>query len=246
MASVSFLSHGLTDRGLVRERNEDAFLDRPQAGPGFGLWAVADGMGGHQAGDYASAQVVAALAALKPPADLEDYVDDVKTQLLLVDRALRRRARALGPGAVIASTVVTLLAYGDDFACIWAGDSRVYLLRAGELQRLSTDHSRVQELVGAGLLKAEDAAFHPEMHVVTQAIGAGRLTFGTRTGIARPGDRFLLCSDGLTAMVGDDEIAQTLAAAAAPGDAARQLVDVVLARGAVDNVSLVVVAANQG
>jgi serine/threonine protein phosphatase PrpC len=246
MAAIRFLSHGLTHVGLVRTRNEDAFLDRPD----IGLWAVADGMGGHAAGDEASAAVVAALGAIRPAPDLEDFVDQVKTELLLVDRRLRARAAALGRGAVIASTVVALLSYGDDFACIWAGDSRLYLWRDGELRQLSTDHSRVQELVGAGLLAAAAAASHPDAHVVTQAIGAGRLTFGTRAGTVRPGDRFLLCSDGLTNMVAAADIAGELAAAAAAADApqaaAEQLRDRVLAAGASDNVTIVIIAAEVG
>jgi serine/threonine protein phosphatase PrpC len=241
MATTSrFQSYGLTDVGLVRRRNEDAFLDRPD----LGIWAVADGMGGHQAGDEASAAVVAALGALKRATpDLEDFVDDVKTRLLLVDRSLRKRAQAMGPGAVVASTVVTLLTYGNDFACIWAGDSRLYALRDGALQRFSTDHSRVQELITSGLLTPDEAALHPEVNIVTQAIGAGRLTFGTRAGMIRPGDKFLLCSDGLTAHVADDEIASELAADGSPQQAAERLRDLVLARGATDNLTIVIAAA---
>jgi serine/threonine protein phosphatase Stp1 len=238
MPGLRFVSHGLTDIGLVRERNEDSFLDRPD----IGIWAVADGMGGHDQGDYASARALSGLAALRPPEDLEDLVDQVKTRLLLADRELRRRASALGPGAVIASTVVALLALGEEFACVWAGDSRLYQLRDGRLSRFSSDHSRVQELINAGLLTEDAAARHPEAHIVTQAIGAGRLTFGTRVGLLRPGDRFLLCSDGLTNLVTDDEIGDELAAGAPP-DAAERLRDLVLTRGANDNVTVVVVAA---
>jgi serine/threonine protein phosphatase Stp1 len=238
MPGARFLSHGLTHVGLVRARNEDAFFDRPD----LGVWAVADGMGGHEQGDYASARALAGLAALRRPEDLEDFVDQVKTKLLLADRELRARAAALGAGAVIASTVVALLAYGEEFACVWAGDSRLYLLRGGELEQFSTDHSRVQELVSAGMLAADGAGGHPEAHIVTQAIGAGRLTFGTRVGLIRPGDRFLLCSDGLTNMVADGDIARELAAAE-PRIAAERLRDLVLARGAIDNVTTVVIAA---
>src|SRR5436190_12760521 len=138
-APYRLVSHGLTHVGLVRERNQDAFLDRPDAGPGFGLWAVADGMGGHEQGDYASARIVAALAALRPPPDMEDFIDEVKKQLTIVDLDLRARAAALGRGATIASTVVALLVFGEEFAGVWAGDSRLYQLRDGELRQLSTD-----------------------------------------------------------------------------------------------------------
>lgn len=235
---MTFRSFGLSDVGLVRQRNEDAFLDRPD----LGLWAVADGMGGHDAGDEASAAIVAALERIAPPADLEDFVDEVKKQLTLVDRDLRTRAASLGPLATVASTAVALLVYGGDFACVWAGDSRLYLLRDGELRQVSTDHSRVQELIDSGLLSPEDAAAHPEAHVVTQAIGGGLLAFGTRVGIVRPGDVFLLCSDGLTNVLADNEIARELGGVA-PQPAAGRLRDLVLAGGAPDNVTVVVVAA---
>jgi serine/threonine protein phosphatase PrpC len=238
MATTSrFVSHGLTHVGLVRERNEDAFLERPE----HGIWAVADGMGGHEQGDYASARVVDRLAVFKPFADLEEFTDEVRRALAHVDVHLRARAKALGPKTVIASTVACLLVYREEFAAVWAGDSRVYQMRDGELGQLSTDHSRVQELIDAGLLTPGEALGHPEAHVVTRAIGAGRLHFGTRVGLVRPGDRFLLCTDGLTNMVADDEIAAEIGSGT-PQVAAERLLDLVLARGAIDNVTIVVVA----
>jgi serine/threonine protein phosphatase PrpC len=237
-SGLRFRSHGLTHVGLVRQRNEDAFLDRPE----HGLWAVADGMGGHDQGDYASAAVINRLSGFRPFADLEEYTDEVRRALSHVDVHLRARAKAAGPQTVIASTVACLLVPGEESAAVWSGDSRVYRLRAGELLRLSTDHSRVQEMLDAGLLTPEAATRHPEAHLVTQAIGAGRLHFGTRVGMVRPGDRFLLCTDGLTNMVPDAEIAAELAAAA-PQAAAERLLDLVLARGAVDNVTILVLSA---
>src|SRR5690348_6083223 len=160
MDSLRFISHGLTHIGLVRQRNEDAFLDRPD----LGLWAVADGMGGHQAGDFASASIVTALGAIQPPQDLENFLDAAAAELTAVDIALQTRAAKLGPTAVIASTVVVLMVKGDEFACLWAGDSRLYRWRsgdpAGELRQLTTDHSKVQEMVDAGLLRPEDAHRH--------------------------------------------------------------------------------------
>jgi serine/threonine-protein phosphatase Stp1 len=235
---LHFLSHGLTHVGLVRQRNEDAFLDRPE----HGLWVVADGMGGHEQGDYASTAVVNRLAGFKPFADLEEFTDEVRRALSHVDVHLRARAKAIGPRTVIASTVACLLVYGAEFAAVWSGDSRVYQLRAGELLRLSIDHSRVQELIDARLLSPEEARRHPEAHIVTQAIGAGRLHFGTRVGMVHPGDQYLLCTDGLTNMVADDEIAAELASGP-PQQSAERLRDLVLARGASDNVTIVVVSA---
>ncbi len=243
MSSLRFLSHGRTHVGLVRRRNEDAFLDRP-AGPGLGLWVVADGMGGHDEGDYASARLVAALGALgahSPPGEFGEYIEGAAGRLREVDAELRARASRLGPGAAIASTVVVLLADAREFAVLWAGDSRVYRWRDNRFRQLTVDHSHVQELVDAGLLRTQDAALHPQSHIVTQAIGAGRLEFGIRRAALIPGDRFLLCSDGLTTMVGDAEIAREIAAAP-PRIAAERLRDRVLARGAVDNFTILIVA----
>ncbi|HVC56761.1 MAG TPA: protein phosphatase 2C domain-containing protein [Stellaceae bacterium] len=237
-----FTSHGLTHVGLVRRRNEDAFLDRPE----IGLWVVADGMGGHQDGDYASARVVGRLADFKPFADLEEYTDEVRRALAHVDVHLRARAKAIGPGTVIASTAACLLVYGEEFAAVWAGDSRIYQWRGGELRQLSTDHSRVQELIDAGQLAPEEAAGHPEAHVVTRAIGAGLLHFGQRVGVVRPGERFLLCTDGLTNAVAEADIVRTLGEAVEPSAAAARLVDLALAGGGGDNVTVIVVAVEPG
>jgi len=241
MASGRFVSYGLTHVGLVRRRNEDAFLDRPE----LGLWAVADGMGGHEAGDYASARIVAALGRIEPPGELGGFVEAAAANLREVDAELRARASLLGPAAVIASTIVVLLADAREFAVLWAGDSRAYRWRNGECLQLSVDHSHVQELVDAGLLPAEEAGSHPQSNVVTQAIGGGRLEFGVLREALAAGDRFLLCSDGLTNMVSDADIAREIAAAP-PRLAAERLLDRVLAAGAIDNATIVVVAVEPG
>jgi len=239
MTGLRFLSYGVTDVGLVRRRNEDAFLDRPERG----LWAVADGMGGHQAGDYASARIVAALDLPESEgAGLDARVAALSERLQSVDVELRARAAALCRHAVIASTVVVLLADAERYGVLWAGDSRCYLWRGDRLRRLTTDHSRVQELVAAGLLRSEDMAGHPEANIVTRAIGAGPVEIAVAEGRLSPDDRFLLCSDGLTNMVSDAEIAAAFAVGS-PRNAAERLRDLVLARGAIDNVTIVVVIA---
>jgi serine/threonine protein phosphatase PrpC len=239
MPAIRFASHGRTHIGLVRRRNEDAFLDRPEVG----LWAVADGMGGHEAGNYASARIVAALSEVAPSGDLAAFANSCETRLREVDAELRTRAAMLGPAATIASTVVVLLANEREYICVWAGDSRIYLWQNGQLRRLTTDHSRVQELVDAGLLAPEAAASHPHSNIVTCAIGGGRLEFGRVSEALGPGGRFLLCSDGLTNMVTDPGIARELSRPATPAATAQRLLDLVLARGAHDNVTILVVDA---
>ena len=226
----------------MRHRNEDACLDRRD----IGLWAVADGMGGHEAGDYASTRIVAALQELQPAGDLEAMASACAARLSEVDAELRARAAMLGPAAVIASTVVVLLANQDEYACLWAGDSRLYRWYDGELRQLTIDHIRVQELVDAGLLAPEAAGGHPEAHIVTRAIGGGRLEFGHLREPFETGDWFLICSDGLTNMLSDAAIARELSGAQAPAQAAGRLLDRVLGRGAIDNVTIVIVAAEPG
>jgi serine/threonine protein phosphatase PrpC len=240
MAALRFTSHGLTHIGLVRQRNEDAFLDRPD----FGIWAVADGMGGHEAGDFASASIVTALGAIEPPDDLDGFAEAAAVELDAVDHALRARAAKLGPYAVIASTVVVLLAKGEEFVALWAGDSRLYRWRDGQLRQLTRDHSKVQEMVDAGLLRPDQARSHPLSNIVTRSVGGGPFELGRLSDEVLPDDRFLLCSDGLTNLVADAEIAAELAAP--PRDAALRLRDHVLARGAPDNVTIVIVHAELG
>jgi serine/threonine protein phosphatase PrpC len=238
MDLLRFISHGLTHIGLVRQRNEDAFLDRPD----LGIWTVADGMGGHHAGDFASASIVTALGAIEPSGDLDTFIEAAATELVAVDGALRSRAAKLGPAAVIASTVVVLLAMHDEVAGLWAGDSRLYRWRDGEFRRLSKDHSKVQEMVDAGLLQPEQMSRHPYSNIVTRSVGGGPFELARLSDQVQAGDRFLLCTDGLTNVVRDIEIAAELAAAP-PRDAALRLRDHVLARGAPDNVTIVIVHA---
>src|SRR3954452_20584437 len=164
--AVMIEAHGATDVGTVRKRNEDAFIDRSD----IGLWAVADGAGGHGAGDVASAAVVAALAALPDDLPPGEMLSEVRRRLSEVHAELQRQAEGSESG-VIATTVVVMLAHGEHFACLWAGDSRAYLLREGQLSRITRDHSLVQELVDAGSLAAEDAEKHPQANVITRAVG---------------------------------------------------------------------------
>jgi len=240
-SDLRWTSAACTDVGLVRVRNEDAWLDQPARG----LWAVADGMGGHAFGDFASAAVVAALDALPEPANLAalaDYVEAARARLSVVNEALRADARARGV-PVIGSTVVALLAWHGEVACLWAGDSRIYLLRQGRLQQLTRDHSQLEALRDSGAdLAAATSTASPNM--ITRAVGAAEtIAFDVTTLMVRDGDVFLLCSDGLSTPV--DE--QAIAAALAPGDCARAaqaLIALALANGGRDNVTVVVVRAD--
>ncbi len=226
-----------THVGLRRKVNEDSVLVRPE----FGLWAVADGMGGHDAGEVASAMITNALAKSPPARDLDAASGWAGSILAKVNADLIEFARSGDHPRTIGSTVVALFIDGDSFRCLWVGDSRAYLLRDGALRRLTRDHSLVQDLVDAGMLAAEDAETHPQANVITRAVGvSGNFSVDTVSGDVRAGDRFLIASDGLTRPVPDAELAEELADEPI-AIVADRLIELVLARGAPDNVSLVLV-----
>ena len=233
-----FRSFVATDTGPRRHHNEDNYVDRPDQG----LWAVADGAGGHEAGEVASGMIRTALEAVPPGLEAAEMLEEVRRQLLDVHAALCAEAARRGPGTMIASTVVVLLARGAHYAVVWAGDSRLYLLRNGALSQITRDHSLVQDMVDAGTLAAAAAERHPYANVITRAVGAGgeALELETLTGSALPGDRYLLCSDGLTKTLPEAEIAALLAGPE-DGQPAQLLVAAALARNAGDNVTVLVV-----
>jgi serine/threonine-protein phosphatase Stp1 len=230
-----------THVGLKRKINEDAVLARPD----LGVWAVADGMGGHDAGEVASALVVEMLGAVGAGLDVRARAAAAHLALSGAHERLTAMAQA-GPGGgsrTIGSTVVALVADGVSYICLWAGDSRGYLWRDGALVQLTRDHSLVQTLVDAGELDPADAQDHPNANVVLRAVGAsGALGVDAVDGLVRPGDRFLLASDGLTRLVSDAELAAALGASDQDA-AADRLIALVLERGAPDNVSLVMLRA---
>ncbi len=225
-----------TDNGAKRDHNEDALVNRPD----LGLWAVADGAGGHDAGEVASGMIVAALEAIPPELPPADLLSLVRARVTGAHDALREEAERRGPEVVIASTVVVLVVRDGHFACLWAGDSRAYLLRDGTLSQISHDHSLVQELVDSGEITAEAAERHPYNNVITRAVGAAIDEFALDkvTDRLQPGDRFLLCSDGLSKTLAEAELA-TLLDDPAPTEA---MIAAALARQVNDNVTAVVVA----
>lgn len=228
------VSDAATHPGAVRPRNEDALLARPE----HGLWVVADGAGGHGSGDVASAAIIAALETIPPELSASALLAQVRLSLAAAHAGLQQQAASNGPGRILASTVVVMLAHGDHFAMLWAGDSRGYMLRGGILTRVTRDHSLVQELVDQGSLAEAEAESHPQANVITRAVGAeGPLELDKVSGRILPGDRYLLCSDGLFKTMAEEEIAAMLAA----GSDAGTIVTEAVGRGARDNVSAVVV-----
>lgn len=227
------LSLAVSHAGAVRPRNEDAFVDRPD----IGLWAVADGAGGHGAGDVASSRIAETLQSLPPGLSAAELLAQVRLRIAGVHAELRELAAASGR-KLIASTVVVLLARGGHYACLWAGDSRAYLLRDGAFTRITRDHSVVQEMVDAGMLAEADAESHPQANYITRAVGAdGEIDLDKVSARTQPGDVFLLCSDGLFKALAEAEIASRLAA----GEGPEELLAAALARGARDNVTALAV-----
>lgn len=234
---IAWTSAAATDVGSKRKINEDALLARPEAG----LWVVADGMGGHAAGDVASNAVVHPLSQIERGESLPDFVEAVEDSLLLVNQQLRDYARNELGGRTVGSTVVSLILSQRTGVCLWAGDSRLYRLRQGQLTRLSRDHSAVQEMVEAGAITQAEADRHPKSNVITRAVGGAEVLFVDSAVFApQAGDTYLLCSDGLYNEVAEDSIRRKLALDDEQ-EATRRLVDEALHNGGRDNISVVVI-----
>ena len=226
-----------THVGTVRQRNEDAVLERAE----IGLWAVADGAGGHERGDYASSRIIETLREADAMLSGPPLVEEVKGSLAEVNQEVRAKAATIGSNALIGSTVAVLLIWDDQSCCLWAGDSRLYRMSAGRLHQLSRDQSHVQDLVDRGEILPEAAAAHPMSNIVTNLIGAfDQLVLEERRDRLQPGDILLLCSDGLSSALRDAEMAHILTGSPLAA-AADRLIEQALDQGARDNVSAVVV-----
>ncbi len=235
---LTWVSAGITHAGAVRRINEDAFIERPD----IGLWGVADGMGGHRAGDTASQAIIDALARFDDQRPLAGRLDQVDDAMEAVNSHLLALRDAGADRSIVGSTVAILVLGEHNLAvALWAGDSRIYRYRDGALEQLSTDHSRVAEYVEQGLIAPEEAQSHAESNVVTRALGssedevleAGLYDF-------QAGDRFLLCTDGLNRHIEDEQL-RGLLAEGAPRQVCDRLLDDTLERGGVDNTTIVVV-----
>jgi protein phosphatase len=238
-AQLRWTSAARTDVGLVRSNNEDMVLDRPERR----MWAVADGMGGHAYGEVASRMTVDALDALPPEPSLQQAAAAARVCLLGVNSALVAEAAARQV-PVIGTTLVLLLASGRTGTCIWAGDSRIYLCRGGSLHQLTRDHNQFEELQAKNHLSPADASAYPGASMITRALGAtATLELDEVQVQVSDGDIFLLCSDGLSNAVGPEAMFGALTG----GDcaqAADTLIELALEAGGRDNISVVVVRAD--
>jgi PPM family protein phosphatase len=227
-------SAGSTDAGRKRRRNEDAFVHDPP------LFAVADGMGGAQAGEVASRLAAAAFREFHD-ADRLDPEDRVTAIIQEANRRIYERARTDAQASGMGTTITAALVSGNTVTVGHVGDSRAYRLRQGELEQLTEDHSLVADLVRSGRLSPEEAEAHPQRSVITRALGTDpEVDVDTFTVEAEAGDVFLLCSDGLTTMVDDEQVSETVAAAESLEQATKALVRAANRAGGEDNITVVI------
>lgn len=212
-------------------------LDQPETG----LWVVADGMGGHAKGDVASQMIVENVKKLHEGLSLVRYIDDIEDCIINVNKKLIEKASQLKKKTTIGSTIVMMLAYEKYCIYMWAGDSRLYRLRNGEMRQITTDHSQVELYIEQGLISREEALVHPHGNMITRAVGATE-DFYLDMDIQEmeSGDRYLLCSDGLTKHLTDEDIQEYLSEGT-PEESCKHSIDVTLSRGAGDNVTAIVI-----
>jgi PPM family protein phosphatase len=224
----------ISDRGVVRQGNQDSVF----AGPHF--IAVADGMGGMAAGDLASAIVINTVARLDVPPPADSVVDELADAVADANRAIRRQVADDPQKEGMGTTLTALWFDGEWFNLVHIGDSRAYRLREGGFEQITVDDTYVQMLVDEGRITAEEAERHPQRSLLLRALGAAEVEPAFQTIKGVPGDRLVLCSDGLSGPVSDADIARTLQNAASPQEAAETLVQQALDAGAPDNVTVLV------
>ncbi len=239
---IEWNSFARTDVGVVREVNEDAILAKPKNG----LWAVADGMGGHLVGDIASSKIITALDEVIPQPMLSDYVDAVEDALLDINEKMLEYAQVMFDAGTMGSTLVALIIKERIGVCLWVGDSRLYRFRNQQLVQISRDHSQLEEMIELGLLSKEAAENYPHKNVITRAVGVEEsLYVDINIFTTQIGDIFLLCSDGLYNSVSNEELLEALAIRDLEA-MVTQLVNKSIANGAPDNVSVIIVQGSAG
>ncbi len=230
----NFDTGAATHVGRVRGRNEDSYL----ASPEVGIWAVADGMGGHQAGDVASQTVIASLRSIEPQASAANLLAHCEEGIANANRQLKQLSH--DRGVVIGATVAALLVFDGYYACVWSGDSRIYLVRSGEIVQLSRDHTEIQDLLADGAITPEEAKNWSGRGAITRAVGVyDDPELEVVSGPIQPGDSFVGCSDGLTNHVEDREI-RDFVSGSLTQQACDRLVSLALERGGTDNVTVII------
>jgi serine/threonine protein phosphatase PrpC len=205
--SFQVSSHGVTDVGHVRSKNEDSILVNEDEN----IWIIADGMGGHHAGDFASQTITNNLSLFKQHASLDDSILLLEENILNSNSVIRKKSFNLGRNATIGSTVVCVYIWNNFLFTLWAGDSRLYRFRNARLERLTEDHSYVEELVRMGKIEARDAEEHPAANVVLKAVGIDdNLRMDFEYFELQDGDIYIICSDGLYKDLDDGEIGRII------------------------------------
>lgn len=222
--------------GRVRKINEDSILALPDQK----IWVVADGMGGHMAGDFASQTIVDTIAMIQPDLPPGDLMRALRQTILLAhDRIYKAATEKFR--TTVGSTVVALILTEQHFVCFWAGDSRLYRFRGGQIELLTTDHSVVGEFVAAGEMTWDEAEHHPQSNAITRAVGVSpALDLDKIRGEVEPGDRFLLCSDGLTKYAGFKTLTDMVVGAPIE-TISDTLLNFALVQGGGDNISIIVI-----
>ena len=234
---MTFKSSATTHVGMVRKVNQDSYAERSD----IGVWAVADGMGGHEAGEIASAMVTDHIKSLPPNDNIVDMLEAVEKSIMAANQELVEKAASYDSQRVPGSTVVVLIINGDKGAIVWAGDSRIYRRRDNQITQLTRDHSHVQDLVEQGVILESEAESHPMANVITRAVGISEpLELDSQWIDVRPDDQFLLCSDGLSRLVTNDEL-QSMMSNKDSEEVTQSLLHTALVRGARDNVTLICV-----
>lgn len=236
-------SNGVTHVGRVRAKNEDSILLLPEEN----LWAVADGMGGHHAGDFASQTITQNLGLYKQQQSLDDSILLLEENVINSNTIIRRKSESLGGNATIGSTVVCLYIWRNFAFTFWAGDSRLYRYRNNKIERLTEDHSYVEELVKMGKIDARDAEAHPAANVVLKAVGIDdQLRMDFESFELHDEDILIICSDGLYKDMEERAILQVILENTENMDSLTQnLLTSSLNAGGTDNTSIIAIKVSQ-
>ena len=241
MTNSSFLiwsSASVSDAGKKRKDNQDACLDLPE----IGLWIVADGMGGHEAGEVASGAIIEHCQQTSEPGDLNSFISEVQNRLLQANQSIRQIANQQYNSATIGSTVVVLLAYGKQCACLWVGDSRIYRLRKTKLEQMTVDHTMLEQYLKQGIMSVEEAHHSKIANALTRAVGGeDEMEIDLKIDEIQADDIFLLCSDGLYREVSETDMTQLMSRGDDCATMTKNLLESALNNGARDNVTVSVV-----